>query len=77
MISVLIPVLIPILISVLIPVLISVLISVLIGGWGEKRNREIVFVSFVRACERSCMCPRDDVALNAGLRKLAKSSGRF
>ena len=29
---------------------------------------------FVRACERSCVCPRDDDALNAGRLKLATSS---
>ena len=38
-------------------------------------NREIVFVSFVRACERSCVCPWDDVVSEAGLRKLAACSG--
>ena len=37
-----------------------------IGGWGCESNREIVFVSFVRACERSCVCPRDVVAPVAG-----------
>ena len=35
---------------------------VYIGGWGGESNREIVFVSFVRACVRSCVCLRDDVA---------------
>ena len=40
-------------------------------------NREIVFVSFVRACERSCVCPRDDVASVAGLRKLEQSSAAW
>ena len=34
---------------------------------GGSPNREIVFVSFVRACERSCVRPRDDVASEAGL----------
>ena len=42
---------------------------------GGESNREIVFVSFVRACERSCVWPRDDVASEAGLRKLEKSCG--
>ena len=46
-----------------------------IGGWGCESNREIVFVSFVRACERSCVCPWDDVASVAGFRKLAACSG--
>ena len=36
----------------------------------EPRNR---FVSFVRAM-RSCVCPRDDVASEAGRPKLEKSS---
>ena len=35
-----------------------------IGGWGCESNREIV--PFVRACERSCVCPRDDVVSVAG-----------
>ena len=42
---------------------------------GGESNREIVFVSFVRACERSCVWPRDDVASVAGLRKVAAWSG--
>ena len=42
---------------------------------GGSPNREIVFVSFVRACERSCVRQRDDVVSVAGLRKLQKSSG--
>ena len=46
----------------------------MIGGWGSESNQEIVFVSFVRACERSCVWPRDDVASVAGLRKLAACS---
>ena len=50
-------------------------IYIYIGGWGSESNQEIVFVSFVRACERSCVWPRDDVASVAGLRKLAASSG--
>jgi len=40
---------------------------------GGESDREIVFVSFVRACERSCVWPRDDVASEAGLRKHATS----
>ena len=44
---------------------------------GGESNREIVFVSFVRACERSCVCPRDDVASEAGLRKVRKCSGAW
>ena len=45
-----------------------------IGGWGSESNREIVFVSFVRACERagearrSCVRARGDVASVAGFR---------
>ena len=42
---------------------------------GGESNREIVFVSFVRACERSCVWPRDDVVSEAGLRKLAACCG--
>ena len=39
----------------------------IVRGWGCESNQEIVFVSFVRACE-------DDVASEAGLGKLAASS---
>ena len=46
--------------------------TLMIGGWGS--DRQIAFVSFVRACERSCAWPRGDVASVAGLRKLEKSS---
>ena len=42
---------------------------------GGESDREIVFVSFVRACERSCVWPRDDVASDAGFRKLAACCG--
>ena len=45
-----------------------------VGGWGCESNREIVFVSFVRACERSCVCLRGDVASVAGLREDAACS---
>ena len=45
-----------------------------IGGWGSESNREVGFVSFVRACERSCVRLRDDVVPEAGLRKVIKCS---
>ena len=38
---------------------------------GQPGNR----IRFVRACERSCVCLRDDVVFVAGLRKLAALSG--
>ena len=39
-----------------------------------ESDQEIVFVSFVRACERSCAWPRDDVVSVAGSRKLEACS---
>ena len=41
---------------------------------GGESDQEIVFVSFVHACERSCVWPRDDVASDAGFRKEAACS---
>ena len=54
-----------------------------IGGWGFESNWEIVFVSFVRACERagearrSCVRARGDVASVAGFtdRELCSGGG--
>ena len=42
--------------------------------WECEADWEIVFVSFVRACERSCVWPRNYVVSAAGLRKLAACS---
>ena len=46
-----------------------------IGSRGCESDREVLFVSFVRACERSCVWPRDDDVFVAGLWKLAACSG--
>ena len=48
----------------------------LIGGWGCETNREIGFVSFVRACERSCAWARGDDSPPAGSGFGKMTSGR-
>ena len=42
-----------------------------VGGWGCESDQEIILISILRACERSCMWPRDDIVSVAGLWKLA------
>ena len=44
-----------------------VYIYICIGGWGSESNREIVFVSFVRACVRAG--GRGEAKLRAGARR--------